>query len=142
MYSTQLRKVYNPWNELWDLGDAFGRILQEGRAGRGYGGPKFDTWADEESAYLAAELPGVDPKDVEISVEGRELTVSGKRDGLQEEGSHYTRERWHGSFKRSVRLPFNVEADKVKAEFRNGLLKVTLPRAEAEKPRRIQITNN
>ena len=90
---------------------------------------------------MAVELPGVDPKSVDLSVVGHVLTLQGERTeepGVKAEEYH-RRERATGKFARSVRLPFEVESDKVHARFENGVLRVTLPRKESTKPRRIAI---
>jgi len=103
--------------------------------------PALNAWLSDEDVVIDVELPGFDPKDVNISVVGDELTLSGKRDGEKPEegGAYYTREIARGSFSRSLRLPFRVEADKVTANYKNGILRVALPRAEADKAKKIAI---
>jgi HSP20 family protein len=104
--------------------------------------PAMNVWRDENSAIVTAELPGVLLEHIDISVEDDTLTLRGDRQPEEEEGATYhRRERRFGGFARAFRLPFHVDAGKVKAEFRNGLLTIVLPRAEADKPKKIAITS-
>ncbi len=103
--------------------------------------PAMNVWTNEEGAVVTAEIPGVNPEDIDISVVGDTLTVSGKREPetTDEEVRYHRRERGQGAFKRSIQLPFTVEAAKVEAAIENGVLHITLPRAEADKPRKITV---
>ena len=103
--------------------------------------PALNLWSSDEEAVVAVELPGVDPKAVDLSVVGQVLTLQGERveeSGVAEEAYH-RRERAAGKFVRTIRLPFEVESDKVRARYENGVLRITLPRKESTKPRRIAI---
>jgi HSP20 family protein len=103
--------------------------------------PLVNIWVNEEGAMLTTEIPGIDPKSVEISIAGKTVTLRGSREpgGEGEEGTYHRRERWYGRFSKAVELPFNVEAGKVGARFRKGILQVTLPKAEADKPKTIKV---
>lgn len=103
--------------------------------------PTLNLWGNESEAVLAAEIPGVDPKQVEISVVGNVLTLEGERKAEADvtAAAYHRRERGTGRFLRSVRLPFEVEADRVQAKYENGVVRITLPRKESTKPRRIAI---
>ncbi|MCS6771767.1 MAG: Hsp20/alpha crystallin family protein [Kiritimatiellae bacterium] len=103
--------------------------------------PALNLWTSPEEAILAAEIPGVDPKDVTVSVTGDVVTIEGERkdDSSVPAESYHRREREMGKFMRSIRLPYEVEADKVQARYENGILRVVLPRKETTKPRRIAI---
>lgn len=103
--------------------------------------PALNLWSTEDEAVVAAELPGVDPKDVDLSVLGQSLTIQGERKpeaGIAEE-SYHRQERTTGAFTRTLRLPFEVESDQVRARYEHGVLRVTLPRKASTKPRRIAI---
>ena len=103
--------------------------------------PALNLWYSDEEAVAALEVPGVDPKAIDLSVLGRVLTIQGERaeePGVAE-GAYYRRERAAGKFTRTVQLPFEVESDKVQANYQNGILRITLPRKESTKPRRIAI---
>jgi HSP20 family protein len=105
--------------------------------------PLINVWTSENGAIVRAEIPGVAPEDVDISLVNDTLTLRGSRnpDELNEGESRHRQERGYGQFTRSLRLPFGVEADHVQAKFSNGVLQITLPRAEAEKPRRISVVS-
>jgi HSP20 family protein len=102
--------------------------------------PAMNVWTDEDSAIVTAELPGMDRENIDISVEDDVLTVRGERQPDEMEGATYhRRERRYGTFARTFRLPFRVEGDAVEATFSNGVLKIVLPRAEEEKPKKITV---
>lgn len=146
-----LRRRYgsfeSPWQEMERLRREMNTLFDRSFAGReervapGY--PSLNVWTSEDGAVVTAELPGVNPEDIDISVEGDTLSLSGSRqpEALQEGGTYHRRERRAGRFSRAFRLPFQVEADKVEAVFEKGVLHISLPRAEDEKPRRIAIKN-
>jgi HSP20 family protein len=103
--------------------------------------PAMNVWTDEDSAIVTAELPGVRIEDIDISVERDTLTLRGRRqpEELEEGATYHRRERRVGGFQRALRLSFQVDARKVEAEFKNGVLSILLPRAEADKPKKIAI---
>ena len=103
--------------------------------------PAMNVWRNQDEAIITAELPGVNPEDIDISVTGDTLTVSGDRrpDELPEDTTYHRRERGCGRFARAFQLPFPVESGKVEAVFENGILQISLPRLEADKPRKISI---
>ena len=86
-------------------------------------------------------MPGYDPGDVDISIVGEMLTIKGRRQQPElNNGDHYhRRERAYGDFERSLRLPFAIDSNKVEANFKNGMLQILLPRAEEDKPKKIEI---
>lgn len=105
--------------------------------------PPVNVWASEQGLEIEAELPGVDPSAVEITVRDDELALK----GTVESGAatdrkpevYHRRERPAGAFARSIQLPYRVASDKVKAAYRNGILHISVPRADSDKPRRIAI---
>ena len=103
--------------------------------------PPVNAWLGEGDIIITAELPGVDPGKVDISVVGDTLTISGSRETepLKEGENYHRQERGRGIFTRSLQLPFHVEAGKVEAKYDRGILRMTLPRAEADKPRKISV---
>jgi len=103
--------------------------------------PAINVWSGEEGAVVTAEIPGVSSEDLDISVVGETLTIKGERKSPElAEGEHYHRqERTHGYFTRTIELPFPVNADDVTADLRNGVLSISLPRAESDKPRKISV---
>ncbi|GAX61827.1 small heat shock protein [Candidatus Scalindua japonica] len=102
--------------------------------------PPVNIFEKDGEMVLVAELPGVKKEDLNIEVKGNTLRLAGERTIKYGENTSYHRvERDSSKFDRTVRLPVNVEADKVKAEYKDGLLLLTLPRAEADKPKQITI---
>jgi len=90
--------------------------------------PALDLSETKESVVVKAEVPGIEPKDIQVTLEGQVLTVRGERKHEKEEKEehYYRRERSYGLFARSVRLPTSVDSNRVDAKFKNGLLTVTL----------------
>lgn len=133
------------WREMERLQREMNRLVE--RSGDGIRGefPPLNIWANEETAMITAEIPGISAENLDISVVGDSLTLSGSR-GSEENGDgerkHHRRERWQGSFSRTMQLPFRINVENVDATIENGILRVVLPRAEADKPQRISINAN
>jgi HSP20 family protein len=105
--------------------------------------PPVNVWEDGDCLYADVELPGVDPKEIEIEVVGNVLTLRGEKKHEREEegkGFHYI-ERRYGGFNRSIELPTSVDSEKVSAAYKNGVLTVTLPKHPESKPKRIAVQN-
>ncbi len=102
----------------------------------------IDVLETAEMVTVSAEIPGVDPKDVDISITGKTLTIKGeKKVEKEEKGKQYHLiERGYGKFVRTVNIPSLVEAEKAKAEYKNGILKITIPKSEEAKAKQIPIT--
>ena len=123
--------------------DPFGALLESFWAPQSKAwSPAMDVVEAEKEYRLHLELPGVDPKAVEITVQDGVLTVRGeKRSEMAEKGETWTRsERVYGSFQRSVTLPEGVDASTVTAEGADGVLVVRIPKPEAKSPHKIQVT--
>ena len=125
-------------DKFWDryLGDTpFGRTFAETWS------PSVDISETKDDFVVKAELPGLEAKDVNVSISGDILTVKGEKKAEEEEkDEHYHRiERYSGSFQRVFHLPSGVKADKVKATFDKGVLKVTLPKVEEAKKKEIEV---
>lgn len=105
------------------------------------GFPAVNLWTGETSAVVTAELPGVTLEDLDISVVGDTLTIRGLRNREQvgDGVTYHRRERGFGRFVRVVQLPFRVEPEEVEATLKNGLLSINMPRAHADRPRKIEI---
>ena len=102
--------------------------------------PAVNVWEDNDAFHLEAELPGLTQEDVNIAVTQRNvLALSGERKPEEGEGRWHRRERGFGRFQRVLRLPAPVDADKVEAQLENGVLRLTLPKHEDAKPRRIAV---
>jgi HSP20 family protein len=102
--------------------------------------PALDLYQNNDSVVAIVELPGMRKEDIEISLHDGMLTISGERTSEVSEGEKAERtERFSGKFRRSITLPARVDAGKVSATYKDGILTVTLPKAEEAKPKRIQI---
>jgi len=103
--------------------------------------PPMDVHEDNENLYVKLELPGMKKEEIEISIHDGVFTVTGERKEDERYGKAeiYRAERFSGRFQRSFMLPTMVEVEKVKASYRDGILTVTLPKAEAAKPRHINV---
>ena len=103
--------------------------------------PAVNVWQGEEAVAVTAEVPGVDPADIDISVKDSVLTISGERRAPQvPEGARWHRnERSFGRFSRTVRLPFAASEDKIEARMANGVLRIVVGRPEEDKPWKIEI---
>ena len=120
------------------------RLLDDAvRAMRGQSvwAPACNTYEDEHGFWIQAALPGMDRKDIEISVEDGVLSLRGERkdEATDQARTYFVRELGWGAFSRSFRLPTNVDPNKVTAHYRDGILTVQLPKREEAKPRRIAI---
>lgn len=133
------------WNEMNRLNREMNRFFENRHMGsRGESGsvfPPVNLYDDGESLIVRAEIPGVDPKQIDISATQDVVTIRGRRDksDLHGEVSYHRRERDHGVFNKSLSLPFPIDADKVVASYRHGVLEVMLPKAEETRPRRITV---
>ena len=144
---------WNPMREAAELMNEFDRVLEYPLLRQRWGMPLrtnevVGSWglaldvAEKGDVFtVKASLPGISPDDLNVTLEDNVLTIQGeaKEDQTIEENSYHIRERRYGSFSRSVRFPVPVEGDKVEAEYENGVLTLTIPKAEAVKPKRIAV---
>jgi len=107
----------------------------------GWGLPMVDMYQTEEDIVVKATMPGLDPKDLDIQVTGDTLTLRGEviREEIREGAKYHIREHRSQSFSRSLTLPSAVIADQANAEMKNGVLTLTLPKAEESKPKVISV---
>ncbi len=124
------------------FGDFFGDLLDgpQTDAARGWN-PKVDIFEDDDQFVVKAELPGVDKDKIAIDVDGRVLTVKGERSDENEikEKNYYRRECTYGSFQRSFTLPDETDSEKIKAEYKDGVLKLNIPKPETRQPKKIAV---
>lgn len=104
--------------------------------------PALDVHEDKENYFVNVELPGMKKDEIEISLHGGVLSVSGERkqESQREEGDTFRSERYFGKFQRSVTLPAAVDETKVKATYKDGILSIELPKAEEAKPKQIAVS--
>jgi len=136
------------FGRLTDLRDEIDRLFETpltelARSSRLLSGwtPALDVWEDKDNVFVRAELPGMKREDIDVSLHNDMLSISGERkQETKEEGSEvYRSERFFGRFQRTVTLPTTVASDKVKAQYVDGILTITLPKAEEAKPKRIDV---
>lgn len=140
-------KKWEPFKELVTLRDDMDRFFNSffGRSpGDNYEGvwaPVVDIEEDKDSFIVKAELPGMKKEDIKISVRGNILSLVGERKyGSEEKNKTYHRiERAYGKFVRTITLPTEVENDKIKAAYQDGILTITLPKPETMKPKEVEI---
>lgn len=104
-------------------------------------GPALESHIENGNLIVKADLPGIDPKEVSISVTGNQLTIEGERkhEKKEEEKGYYYREIAYGKCSRTMTLPEGVEADKVKATYKDGVLRMSMPAPKTMTPKRIQV---
>jgi HSP20 family protein len=138
---------WEPMREMMTLREAMDRLFDDAftrplaNNGRNWGAPAIDLYQTDDNVVVKAALPGLKADDVQISITGDVLTLKGefKQNHEVKETTYHIKEQRYGSFERSVMLPTDVETDKAKADFENGILTVTLPKAEQVKPRTITV---
>jgi len=103
--------------------------------------PALDIFEDKDNVIVKAELPGMKREEIEVSLHDGSLSISGERksESKHEDAEVYRAERFVGRFQRTVTLPTPVAADKVKAQYKDGILTVTLPKTEESKPKQIEV---
>ena len=103
--------------------------------------PQIESWVRENTLYVKADLPGIDPKDVEVTVEGNRLTLRGERKAEHEgtEGGYLHREVQYGSFVRSFTIPDGVKAEDIQAKYHNGVLELSIPLPASVLPKKVNI---
>ena len=135
------------------LRDAMSQLLEDSfvpaRGARGSNGAAvralpLDVYATQDEAVIIAAVPGMDPRELDVTIDQNVVTLAGTvptaTESEQGQGATwYLHELWHGQFRRSVTLPFEVDAAKAEATFENGIVRIALPKAERAKPHRIAV---
>jgi HSP20 family protein len=144
---------WRPTTDLWDPFSSLAEIREEmnrmfDTSLRRHGGdlegafsPAIDVLEEKDNYLVKVDLPGLSKDDVSVSIQDNFLTIKGERkyEAEKKETNYFHRERIYGSFMRTIELPTHVEAGKVQASFRDGVLQVTLPKSEEAKPKEIKV---
>lgn len=137
---------WNPLREMTEMRNLMDRAFDDffSRSPisyEGLGAVEINMLQTNDDVVIKASIPGVKPEDINISVTGDNLTIRGevKEDEEYKEANYHVKEMRYGSFSRSIPLPSKVDSDKAKAEFENGVLKLTLPKVEEVKPKTITV---
>ena len=133
---------WDPFREMTSLQSQVNRLADSLWSGRQESWvPAVDVFDTQDAVVIKAELPGMKVDDIQIEVDDNVLTLKGERtfEEKVDDERYYRVERRYGSFQRSLALPQGVKADDIQATYEDGVLRVTVPRSEAEKPRRIEV---
>ena len=138
---------YDPFTRTFGLRQVMDRLFEDafvmprGGDGQTWGSPALNVYEEDEQLMVEAQLPGLKPEDLDINVEQGVLTISGQTVSEEErtERNYLVREHRAGRFSRSLRLPATYDADACTAKFEHGVLRLSFPKSESAKPRRIQI---
>lgn len=135
------RVLNNLWREMDGFRNEVDRLFGRQVVGTGGAVPAINVWEDESSFYIETDLPDVTTEKLDVTVkEGNRLTIAGERKLCEPANAVWHRqERFAGAFTREMTLPAPVDADKVEAQFENGVLRLTLPKSEAARPRKITV---
>jgi len=142
---------WEPFREAVTMREAMDRLFNDTYVparGRGRGQEQermirlpLDAYVTPGEIVILANMPGLNPEDVEITIEGDTLTIKGERHAPLENVDYVLQERAFGQFQRTLNINIPVDADKAEAKFENGLLTLTVPKAEAVKPKTIQVVS-
>jgi HSP20 family protein len=141
---------WNPWREMPTMHNRMSRILSDpffhvsqlmDEDSLGMWNPVVDLYEKDNHFVIKAELPGIDKDNIKIDLKDRVLTLSGERtyDNEVKEDNYYRKERSYGKFQRAFRLPADVDSDNIKAEFKDGILQVDVPKPEQAKAKKVTI---
>lgn len=141
---------WNPIRDMFSLRNHMNRVFgdfyfptnrEEGDLSIWNWNPVVDVYDNDDNIVLKAEIPGIDKKDIEVDVKGRVLTLKGERssDNEVKEDNYYRRERCFGKFERAFNLPVDVELDKIRANYKDGVLEIEIPKPEEKKPKQISV---
>jgi HSP20 family protein len=142
---------WRPFEEMLTLREAMDRLFEDSVV-RSSGGSRrgeaaqlpVNVWEDKDAVHVVARVPGLESDDLDIQLTGETLTIRGVfgSDAEREESKDwcwYSNELWYGPFERTITLPTQVQNDKVEAVFKNGVLQLTVPKAEEVKPKTIKV---
>jgi HSP20 family protein len=130
---------WDPFREMSDFNRMVNRVFGAGRQ-EGWM-PSVDVYDEGDHIKVKADLPGIDPKQIEVDLQDNVLSIKGRREEERrvEQGGYYRVEREFGEFQRSVTLPTDVTTENVEASYDNGVLSVRIPKTEQKKPQRIEV---
>lgn len=141
------RDVYDPWSDFKKLQNEINSLFNFDSVPSATGifdrnfSPAIDVIENSNDFTVTCELPGLEQKEIEVSIASNVLTIKGEKKSEQDDkkGKFYRKESWSGSFQRTLPLPASVETDKIQAELKDGLLTLLLPKKEEVKPKQITV---
>lgn len=139
--------TWDPFNEIKEIQEAVNRLFNDSLSRRkgkkeiGYWEPAVDVIETKDDYRVIAEFPGIPKENIDISVSGDVLTIKGEKKSEEEikDATYYRKERVYGLFQKQLVLPKDIEADKIKANYKDGVLEVIIPKGEETKPKKIKI---
>jgi HSP20 family protein len=141
-----LARMLNDFAPMFRLHDDVNRLFEHffedlpATRGLAQNFPGVNTWEDDQNGWVEAEVPGLTMQDLDVTVTDNELTISGQRQLPQHASANYQRrERGSGRFSRTLTLPWQIEADKVEAHLRDGVLNIMLPKSQASRPKKVKV---
>ncbi len=137
----RIRKFSDVMPEMMNLQREMNRLFSNVGQKSPQDHPAVNIWEKDQTAVVTAELPGIDPEKLDVSVSGDTLTIAGvsDREAFTEGQTYVRQERGAGNFKRNIQVPFQVDAQAVEARYEKGILTVTLPRVKEDLPKKIKI---
>jgi len=144
------RDLFDPWAELRNIQEEINGLFDLDRFPVTSGlfdrsvSPAIDVVEGTTDFTVTCELPGMEQKDIDVTIASNVLTIKGQKKSAWEEKKNkvYREETWSGSFQRTLPLPSSVDGDKIKAELKDGILTITLPKKEEAKPKQISVNVN
>jgi len=144
------KEVWDPFENLANIREEMDRLLDRSFLRRGDGGmqgefaPAIDVVDEKDGFLVCAELPGLSKDEVNVTLQDNYLTIRGEKKHEEEtkEANYYHRERVNGAFTRTIELPVAVDAKRIEANFKDGVLQVRLPKSETAKPKQIEVKVN
>lgn len=141
------RDLYDPWADFKSLQDEINALFDLDRIPVNTGlfdrsvSPAIDVIEGEQDYSVVCELPGMEQKDIDVSIAANVLTIKGEKTNEREEkkGSYYKKESWSGTFQRTLPLPASVDSEKINAKLKEGILTIALPKKEEAKPKQISV---
>jgi len=141
MYFQELASPFDSVTQMNILQERLNRLFNNMNDGGETEFPPLNVWASEKNIVVVAEVPGIDPGDIDLQICNQTLTLKTKRemDEPEEGQTFHRRERGHGQFTRSLELPYAIDADNVNASFSNGILRIEFTRAAVDLPKKITV---
>ncbi len=142
-------RKWDPFGEIFSLRDEIDRLFEDyfgktpDRRDESFWYPAMDISETEEGYLVEMDVPGIPKDNIKISVKDNQLTITGERKSEKKEENkdrtYHRIERYYGKFQRTIALPSEIDIEKIKADYKDGVLKITLPRSEKSKPKEIKI---
>ncbi len=135
------RNMERLFNDFFETSPRKWYLLRPGNGKHGVIAPNMDIYERKDEFVVKAELPGVDKKDIELTISHDNLTLKGevKKEEEVKEEKYYSNERYYGTFKRAITLPHEIDSEKAEANYKDGVLEVILPKKEEAKPKEIKV---